>query len=88
MTPMPRRGVSRGLSGLEDAHRVPGVHEGRATTKPDQVRVPLPESASYLGFIFAHGQRPIDVERALRAAHARLEFRIEPEVRVVQSAHA
>lgn len=88
MIPIPRRGVFRGLIGLEDAHRVPGVDEVRVTAKPDQVLVPLPESASYLGFIFAHGQRPIDVERALRAAHARLEFRIEPEVRVVQSAHA
>jgi hypothetical protein len=88
MIPIPRRGVFRGLSGLEDAQRVPGVDEVRITAKPDQLLVPLPEGASYLGFIFARGQRPIDAERILRAAHARLEFRIEPEVRVLQSAHA
>jgi hypothetical protein len=88
MIPIPRRGVFRGLSGLEDAQRVPGVDEVRITAKPDQLLVPLPEGASYLGFIFAHGRRPIDAERILRAAHARLEFRIEPEVRVLQSAHA
>jgi hypothetical protein len=49
--------------------------------------VPLPEGASYLGFIFARGDTATVVERALRDAHARLQFTIEPELRVVQSAH-
>ncbi|MDM8530424.1 hypothetical protein QUF63_04580 [Anaerolineales bacterium HSG25] len=32
----------------------------------------------YLGFIFAHGDDPATVEAALRAAHAQLQFTIEP----------
>jgi hypothetical protein len=36
----------------------------------------LPEGASYLGFIFARGGDPAEVERALRRAHAKLSFRI------------
>jgi hypothetical protein len=38
--------------------------------------VPLPEGASYLGFIFARAPRADGVERALRDAHARLSFKI------------
>ena len=40
--------------------------------------VPLPEGSSYLGFIFARADAPAAVEEALRAAHARLSFRIAP----------
>ena len=59
----------------------------RITAKADQLLVPLPEGASYLGFIFAHGGERGAVEQALRAAHARLAFTIDPEVRVLQSRH-
>ena len=55
----------------------------RITAKTDQLLVPLPEGASYLGFIFARGGRAGDVERALRAAHARLSFAIDPEIPVL-----
>jgi hypothetical protein len=48
------------------------------TAPLNQPLTPLPEGASYLGFIFARGDRPEDAERALREAHARLVFRIEP----------
>jgi D-alanine-D-alanine ligase-like ATP-grasp enzyme len=87
MIPIPRRGVFRGVSGIDDARAVPGVDDVRITAKPDQVLVPLPEGASYLGFIFARGQAPTEVDRALRMAHARLDFAIHPEVRVLQSLH-
>ena len=49
------------------------------TAKPEQLLVPLPEGASYLGFIFARAGAPTDVDRALRDAHARLEFTIDPD---------
>ena len=39
---------------------------------------PLPEGDSYLGFIFARGETPAEVEAALRAAHGQLRFTIEP----------
>ncbi len=38
----------------------------------------LPEGDSYLGFIFARGETPAAVEQALRDAHARLAFTIDP----------
>ena len=80
MIPIPRRGVYRGVSGAKDARQVDGVDDVNVTAKADQLLVPLPEGASYLGFIFAHGDTPDAVERALRAAHARLDFAIEPEL--------
>ena len=42
------------------------------------VEVPLPEGASYLGFIFARAPRPEQVEAALRQAHAQLNVVIAP----------
>jgi hypothetical protein len=66
---------------------VVGVETIRITAKPDQLLVPLPEGASYLGFIFARGERSADVERALRASHGRLQFTIDPELPVLQSLH-
>jgi hypothetical protein len=45
--------------------------------------VPLPEGASYLGFIFARAETPTAVERALRAALAHLRFDVDPLVRVL-----
>jgi biotin carboxylase len=80
MIPIPRGGMLRGWSGAEDACAVPGVTGVEITAKPNQPVVPLPEGASYLGFIFARGETPAFVEAALRAAHARLSFRIEPTI--------
>ena len=87
MIPIPRRGVFRGAAGLDAARRVPFVDDVRITAKTDQVLVPLPEGASYLGFIFGRADTADRVEQALRAAHARLEFAISPELRVLQSTH-
>jgi len=87
MVPIPRRGVLRGVAGIDDARQVPGIEDVRITAKTDQVLVPLPEGSSYLGFIFARAARAADVDRALRAAHEQLEFVIDPEVPVLQSRH-
>jgi hypothetical protein len=85
MIPIPARGVLRGVAGEARARTVAGVDDVRITAKPDQVLVPLPEGASYLGFIFARGRTPPDVEQALRHAHGCLEFAIAPELPVSQS---
>lgn len=87
MIPIPRRGVLRRVAGIDGARQVRGVDDVRITAKSDQVLVPLPEGASYLGFIFAHAPEPAEVDRALRAAHRHLEFAIDPEVPVLQSHH-
>ncbi|HZY05212.1 MAG TPA: hypothetical protein VFF02_17110 [Anaeromyxobacteraceae bacterium] len=38
--------------------------------------VPLPEGDAYLGFLFARGERPEEVERALRQAQVLLNLDI------------
>jgi hypothetical protein len=86
MIPIPRRGIYRGVDGVDAARAVPHVDDVRITAKPDQLLVPLPEGASYLGFIFARAPRRADVERALREAHARLAFQIAPEFPVLSHA--
>ena len=77
MIPIPRRGVFRRVDGLDEARQVAGIDQIHITAKPDQLLVPLPEGASYLGFIFARAARAAAVEQALRAAHARLAFTID-----------
>jgi biotin carboxylase len=84
MIPIPRRGVYRGVSGVEKARRIAGVDDVIITAKPDTTLVPLPEGRSYLGFIFATGDLPASVEEALRRAHESLEFSIDREVSVAQ----
>ena len=87
MIPIPRRGVFRGVTGLDRARGVPDIEDIRITAKPDQVLIPLPEGASYLGFIFARAPDPAAAVAAVRRAHERLVFDIEPELRVLQSVH-
>jgi hypothetical protein len=87
MIPIPRRGIFRGVTGLDAAGRVPFIDDLQITAKADQLLLPLPEGSSYLGFIFARAPTPAQVEQALREAYARLEFSIDPELRVLQSAH-
>ena len=77
MIPIPSRGVFRGVSGVDDARAITGIDDVRITAKADESLVPLPEGRSYLGFIFASGDEPEIVDRALRDAHARLHFSIE-----------
>ena len=83
MIPIPARGIFRGVSGEADAAAVPGIEAVHITAKRDALLVPLPEGRSYLGFIFARGEEPGEVERALRDAHARLRFAVEREVPVI-----
>jgi len=87
MIPIPKRGIYRGVSGIDAARAVASIVDVRITAKLDQLLLPLPEGASYLGFIFARAARSGDVELALRTAHARLTFTIAPEMRVLQSTH-
>ena len=84
MIPIPRRGVYRGVSGVENARRITGIDDVIITAKPDSTLVPLPEGRSYLGFIFATGDSPASVEEALRRAHERLDFSIDRDVTLIQ----
>ena len=80
MIPIPKGGMLRGVSGLEEALATRGVTGVEITAPLNQPLTPLPEGASYLGFIFACDEAPEVVEAALRAAHAQLVFRIEPAI--------
>ena len=77
MLPIPRRGVLRAVDGQEAARRVAGIVGLAITIAPGQEVVPLPEGAQYLGFLFARGDTPAEVECALRRAHQCLSFTIE-----------
>ena len=77
MIPIPRAGRLRQVRGLEHARSIPGIEDLTITIPPGQEVIPLPEGSKYLGFIFARGRTPQNVEDALRDAHSRLEFMIE-----------
>ena len=83
MIPIPGRGVFRAVTGVTDARAVGGIDDVQITAKPDTRLVPLPEGRSYLGFIFAHGERADDAEQAVRRAHAALRFTIDRELDVI-----
>jgi biotin carboxylase len=78
MIPIPAAGTLVGVDGVGDAEAVHGIEAVEITAKVNYPVVPLPEGESYLGFIFARGETAADVETALRTAHERLRFRIEP----------
>ena len=82
MIPVPRSGIFEGAGGIEEAEKVRGVEEIRITARLRDYVAAWPEGASYLGFIFARGERPEDAERALREAHGKIEFRFSPRLAV------
>jgi hypothetical protein len=84
MVPIPKRGIFKRVDGVEDARAVSGVEEVTITARPDQLLEPLPEAASYLGFIFARAEEPGEAERAVREAHARLTFRMDAPLPVAR----
>jgi biotin carboxylase len=78
MIPIPTPGTLLGWEGMEAAQAVPGIESIEVTARLHYPLIPLPEGESYLGFIFARGDTPGEVEAALRAAHKALHFQIEP----------
>jgi biotin carboxylase len=87
MIPIPRAGIFRGASGVDRAREVAWIDDVQITAKVDQRLVPLPEGASYLGFIFARAPSSDAVDGALRAAHRSLQLAIDPELPMVESGH-
>ncbi len=78
MVPVPRSGIFEGVDGIESAENVADIDEIRITARLRDYVTAWPEGSSYLGFIFARGKTPAEVEEALRAAHAKLEFKFSP----------
>ena len=77
MLPVPRAGRFVELGRIDEACSVPGVDAVVLTVAPGELVTPLPEGGHYLGFVFASGATPAEVEQALREATARLAARID-----------
>jgi biotin carboxylase len=86
MIPTPARVPSalRAVDGVDDARAVAGIEDVVISVRVGETLVPLPEGASYTGFVFASGATADDVEQALREATSRLNFRVAPLVPVAR----
>ena len=84
MIPIPHAGVYRGVQGLKDARRVPGVEDIVITAKEGQEMFPLPEGSTYLGFLFVRAQSHNKVLDGLREAHRYLRFIFSTPLPVVK----
>ena len=80
MIPVPKAGVFREVQGVSAALSVQRVTDVIITVHRGQAVKPLPDESRYLGFIFAQGEKPSDVEAALRRACAELDVVIEEPV--------
>ena len=72
-------GILAEVTGREEALEVPGIVGIEVTIAPGRRLVPLPEGNRYLGFVFARGERPEQVEASLRSGLAKLQVRLERE---------
>ena len=79
MIPIPRAGVLRRVEGVLAAESVAGIEKVELWLREGHELVPLPEGASYLGFVFATGDTPARVEQSLRDAHACLNIVTAPK---------
>src|SRR6266849_6626278 len=84
MIPIPSAGILKAVHGVEEAKQVPLISGIEISAKLNYLLVPLPEGASYLGFIFARGETPAEVEAAIRRAHSLLRFEIRREIPVLR----
>ena len=85
MIPIPGAGLLRGVDGIEQAKNIPLIENVEITTPLNNTVTPLPEGDGYLGFIFSRGETPQVVEEALRLAHQKLTFKIDPLLPMLQA---
>ncbi|MDH5516288.1 MAG: ATP-grasp domain-containing protein [Gammaproteobacteria bacterium] len=78
MIPVPKAGILKRTEGLTAAQKIPFITSISIDITPGNEVECLPESSSYLGFIFAEAETPEQTEEALRAAHNELSFVINP----------
>ena len=82
MIPVPQSGVLESVSGVEAARATHRITEMIITSRLQDYIAAWPEGSSYLGFLFAKGNSPEEVEHAIREAHKKLHFRITARLRV------
>jgi len=78
MIPIPEAGILRRIEGISEARAVPWIDDILIGIREGYELVPLPEGATYLGFIFAHAPTPAEAEAALRKSHAKLKIVVAP----------
>ncbi len=78
MLPTPRAGLLRRVEGVLQAKSVRYIEDVEISVREGYELVPLPEGASYLGFIFARAPSAAQAEQALRDAHACLKVVTAP----------
>jgi len=76
MIPVPKSGVFEKVDGEKQARATPGIEDVQITARLHDFIAAWPEGSSYLGFIFARGKAPDEVESALRLALGHLKFEI------------
>lgn len=74
MIPVPRSGILEKVEGQDEATAVHAITGLEITARLHDFIAAWPEGSSYLGFLFARGAEPGEVENALREAHRRLRF--------------
>lgn len=79
MLPIPAAGILTSVDRLEDARALEGIDGIEITVPVGREVLPLPEGDRYLGFVFASGATPDDVDNALQQAAATLDITIDGE---------
>jgi biotin carboxylase len=79
MLPIPAAGTLTAIEGLEEAAAIDGVDGIEITVPVGRAVLPLPEGDRYLGFVFASGATPDEVDRTLLVAAATLDITIDGE---------
>jgi len=76
MLPIKEAGYLRRVRGLDAARAVPGITDVEITATAGTYLDRVPESDRYLGFLYARGRRPQDVEETLITAAALIEVEV------------
>ena len=82
MIPTPGAGTLRRVEGVLEASRIPGIREVSITVREGYELTPLPEGGTYLGFVFALGDAPAEVEASLRRAQDAIRVIVAPSLAV------
>ncbi|HEV2523081.1 MAG TPA: ATP-grasp domain-containing protein [Candidatus Acidoferrales bacterium] len=82
MIPVPKSGVLEKVEGETEARATLGIEDVQITARLHDFIAAWPEGSAYLGFIFARGKSPEEVEAALRLAHSRLKFELSERLPV------
>ena len=78
MIPIRQGGVLKRIEGITDALQTPHVCDLEIHINIGYEMIPLPEGASYLGFIFAQAPDAEQTYTALKQAYQQLKFVTQP----------